>query len=242
MDIVSERTIPSLLAQSHKNIEVLIVCDGTPAHLLKKLEGLADPRISVVKLNKRGRYPTEPEARWMVAGTKPRNVGAKRAKGEWILWISDDDVLFPDCIETLLKVSDTGCHVGQGPEVVTAAFQAGTMRPRTIRPSDDPGGLGFPVSGPPVFLMRKYLRLFRWNRHSWRKAWNRPCDYDLLNRMHSAGVRFAHTDQTLALQPEVDGTDSVGRVGALKAAAEGKSRDALSCSRRANHPLWGRSE
>ncbi len=213
--ILVDRTIPSILAQTHRNIEIVVVADGTPESQLSRLRDISDPRVRIVRLSKRTKYPRDPVARWMVAGWKPRNVGSRIARGGWIYWISDDDVVLPHAVEALLAVAKTG-----GYESVSGAYQQGILKPRICLPVAGFEAVGFDITGPPAWLLRRYVGQFRWNRSSWRKHWNRPSDYDLMKRMEARGARFGHTEQLVAVQPEVDGTGKTGLLGALEASPE----------------------
>jgi len=210
--ILAERTIPSILNQTHTNLEVIVVADGTPENDLEPLRALNDPRVRVIRLKKRTKYPVDRVARWMVAGWKPRNVGSRKSRGSWIYWISDDDFLLPHAVETLLRVASDGAL-----ESVSGGYQLGLVDPVDVLPEAGIEALGFTVTGPPAWLSRSYVGRMRWNRASWRKAWNRPSDYDLIERMGTQRVRFGHTDVVVAVQPEVAGTGATGLKGSLAA-------------------------
>ena len=216
IDILLDRTIPSLLAQSHTDVEVIVVGDGTPPEDFARLEAIDDPRVRLHRLERRTRYPASALERWMVAGWRPRNVGASLATGEWLVWISDDDEVVPDGVERLIAAVAASPHA----EVVTGAYQSGTREPRVFRPSDGVADVGFPFGGT-GWMMHASLRGFKWNGESWRKSWNRPSDYDLVVRLRSAGARFFSTDDVIVIQHEVEGTGLVGRLGALAAASGG---------------------
>lgn len=213
IDILTERTIPSLLAQTHRNVEVLIALDGTSYEMASRLQKLDDPRIRTLRLRKRTKYPSAPEARWMVAGWKPRTRAARSAKGNWVYWISDDDVLLPQAVERLLEEARA-----TNAESVSGSYQAGICNPVTHSPSEGFENFGQPISGPPAWLCRSYLGKMRWNRYSWLKQWNRPSDYDLFERMVRLKAKFSDIDDVVAVQPEVEGTNFVGRRGAIQAA------------------------
>lgn len=215
IDILLDRTIPALLRQTHADVEVIVVGDGTPEELFSRLSTISDPRLRLHRLAKRTPYPTSALERWMVAGWRPRNVGAALATGEWVIWISDDDEFVPNGVEVLLAAAQS--HPSA--EVVTAAYQYGSIGPRTCRPADGIRDVGFPFGGT-GWMMRSHLVGFRWNGQSWRKAWNRPCDYDLVVRLRDAGARFLAIDDVVVIQHEVAGTGLIGRRGALAAAGE----------------------
>ncbi len=124
-EILVNRSIPSILSQTHRNIEVVVVADGTPESQLRPLRDISDPRIRVVRSSKRTKYPSDPVSRWMVAEWKRRNVGSRIARGNWIYWISDDDLVLPDAVEALLAVAGSG-----GYESGSGAYHQGTVKPK----------------------------------------------------------------------------------------------------------------
>lgn len=212
VQILVERTVPSLLSQTHSNIEIVIVADGTPESELEGLRALDDPRVRIIRLRKRTKYPVDPVARWMVAGWKPRNVGSRTSRGGWVYWISDDDYLLPEAVETLLAVAQRGQY-----ESVSGGYQEGTINPVMVLPTSGIEAVGFEITGPPAWLSRNYVGKMRWNPSSWRKSWDRPSDYDLMKRMQRQRVRFGHTNDIVAVQPEVAGTRKTGLKGSLEA-------------------------
>lgn len=212
--ILVERTLPALLGQSHADVEVVVVGDGTPQRLWAALrtatsDAAVSDRVRIRRLRRRTRYPRRPLERWMVAGWRPRRLGARLSSGDWLLWISDDDIILPDGVERLLDVARRDPEV----EAITGAYYVGQARGIIRTPGDGNSGLDFKASGMPAFLVRSDLRAIRWNRHSWRKRWNRPSDYDLMDRLHQAGARWGSTDAIIAIVPEVAGTGHVGSTG-----------------------------
>jgi glycosyltransferase involved in cell wall biosynthesis len=82
------RAIDSVLRQTHQEIEVIVVVDGPddPA-TVSAVRGLTDPRLQLIVNAQRA----------TAAGA--RNVGADRAKGEWIAFLDDDDEWLPNRLE-----------------------------------------------------------------------------------------------------------------------------------------------
>ncbi len=86
-----EEAVGSLLGQSHRNIEVLIVNDGSFEQEDAILDRLAaDPRVEVVTQLNSG----EPSA---------RNFGACLARGEYLAMLDGDDVLEEDFVARALE-------------------------------------------------------------------------------------------------------------------------------------------
>ena len=200
--ILTERTIPSILKQTYKNFEILVIGDKCIDNTAMLISTLEDPRIRFYDLPQRGNYPSDSEARWFVQGVVPRNKGLQLAKGKWFAWMSDDDILLPHFLDTLVRFAQQGDY-----EFVSASYTfEKNGETLTCRPTDyDPI-----IGGMPTWLYRSYLNCFKWNIHSWRKKWDRPCDYDLQNRMMNAGVRMGYIDEVVAHVPAVQGTNNVG--------------------------------
>jgi hypothetical protein len=197
IETVVSRTVPALLGQSYQDIEIIIVADGTPADGLHRLRSVESDKIRVIPLMRRSKYPGDPLDMWFVAGSRPRNIGAKLAKGEFILWTSDDDLLAPHSLEVLVQ------FLREHPEVdaVGGASQLGEDPQTLNRASTSSREIGFGTGAMPAWLHRRTLRVFKWSTQSWRKKWNRPADYDLAERMRRAGARFEAIDDLVVVKP-----------------------------------------
>lgn len=100
-----ERALPSVLAQTHSRIEVLVVGDGSPPHVADAIHSLDDPRVHYVHQTVNGPYPLDPQARWYTKGSPGINAGLLSARGDWICFFADDDVLHPEAIRTTLDAA-----------------------------------------------------------------------------------------------------------------------------------------
>ena len=204
--ILCERTIPSILNQSYPRVEVIVVGDKVVDDTKERIAAIKDPRVRFIDLPRRSRYPESPKERWFVVGTIPMNVGMSLARGSWIYVMGDDDVLYPEAVEKMLRFAAEGDY-----ESVTAAVQYFEDGETKVSGSDEGiRSLGFPVGGSAAWMYRSYLKCFPWNPHSWKKSWNRPCDYDLMVRMRRCGVRMGYLNEVVALTPAVEGTNLYG--------------------------------
>lgn len=94
------RCIDSLLRQTYKNLEVILVDDGSPDRSGEICDTYAknDSRIVVVHKANGGL-------------SDARNVGIDQAKGEWITFIDSDDFVSDDYVEVLFHLAaDYGCE------------------------------------------------------------------------------------------------------------------------------------
>jgi glycosyltransferase involved in cell wall biosynthesis len=212
-NILINRTIPSLLDQSYTNIEILIIGDHCIDKTAEKIKSILDPRVRFYDLKKRGKYPKHIRDRWFVQGTKPRNVGMKIAAGKWFVFISDDEIIYPHHIETLLKNA-----YDKNLEFVSASYEEERDGKINIVPplAFDANRSELISGGMQTWIYRSYLKCFKWNIDSWRKKYNRPVDYDLVIRFHECGVRMGTINDVVGLNPVVEGTNTVGYVAALQ--------------------------
>jgi len=186
-DVLLGRTIPSVLAQTHENLEVIVVGDDCDDDTEAEISRLADPRVRFVALPQRGAYPTDPVKRWMVAGSPAMNLGARQARGQWIAPLDDDDVFTPDHVRVLLDAAHAN-----GYEMVYGKCRchlpADTVDIGVYPPEH--GQFGFQAG---MYMSR--LRFFEWEARSW--LLNEPADWNICRRMLAAGVRIGFVDSVV---------------------------------------------
>ncbi len=113
--LLRDRAIPSVLAQTHQNFEIVVVGDAAPDAARAAVESFGDPRITFSNRLYRGPYPADPYARWLVAGVPPYNEAVHRAQGLWIAPLDDDDAFRSHHIERLLtRVREQGLELCYG--------------------------------------------------------------------------------------------------------------------------------
>jgi glycosyltransferase involved in cell wall biosynthesis len=86
------RAVRSALAQTHRELEVIVVMDGPDISTATVLAGIVDPRLRIVQL------------RCSVGGSDARNAGISEASAEWIALLDDDDEWLPCKIERQLAI------------------------------------------------------------------------------------------------------------------------------------------
>jgi hypothetical protein len=107
-ELLTERCIPSVLGQTYRHLELIVVGDGCSDDTADRLARIRDPRLSFVNLPARGDYPADPRRRWMVAGSAPANEARSRARGDFIANLDDDDEFIPDRLAKLVGFAADG--------------------------------------------------------------------------------------------------------------------------------------
>ncbi len=94
-----ERTVQSLLVQDYREIEILLVDDGSvdDSYAICKKIATQDERIKVYHIENSGSGPA-------------RNVGIERANGAWIYFPDADDYIYPNAISTMVKGTENGTY------------------------------------------------------------------------------------------------------------------------------------
>ena len=134
-------------------------------------------------LSKRTKYPKDPKLRWFVSGVDPSNYGIELAKGKWVCYFDDDDIMTPDYIESLLSFAESGDY-----EFVAGLYEEDRNGIISIQGEKSEQCPEF--GGHSTWMYRSYLSFFKYNINSWRKSYNCPQDIDFQLRMNSAGVRM----------------------------------------------------
>lgn len=102
-ELVCERAIRSLLDQTYRNLEIIVVGDGCTDDTEARVANIRDSRLTFVNLAERGDYPSDPQRRWCVAGTAAVNKALDLASGDFITHLDDDDRHAPERVEKLVR-------------------------------------------------------------------------------------------------------------------------------------------
>jgi glycosyltransferase involved in cell wall biosynthesis len=188
--LLTERTLPSLFAQTYRNIEIIVVGDACTDDTAQRVAALGDPRLRFINLPVRGPYPEEPERRWMVAGTFPMNRGLREARGDFVTHLDDDDEHTPERVEKLVGLlRNTRCDFAYHP------FRA---QQRDGSWWDNPARWfvkGY-VSTSSV-LYHRYWKSVEWDVEAWRMQ--EPGDWNRFRRIRFLGARAARHPDTMLL-------------------------------------------
>ncbi len=100
--LLTERCLPSVLAQTYRNLQIVVVGDHCTDDTETRIAALHDSRVSFHNLSERGPYPRPGWERWCVAGTVPINATLARAEGLFVTHLDDDDQYTEDRIALLV--------------------------------------------------------------------------------------------------------------------------------------------
>lgn len=195
--VLVERTLPTVFAQTYPHFEVVIVGDGCTDDTEARVAAIGDPRIRFENLAQRGTYPKDREHRHMVAGTYPINRALSLARGQWIAHLDDDDQWTPNHLERLLRHAQAhDC------ELVWSKSRVEREPGRW----DVEGGADFALCNIPhsTAVFRSYLRLFEFDSQCWRLTIG--CDRHVMRRMWACGVRPGFVDEVTMIAQLRPGT------------------------------------
>lgn len=84
-------SIDSVLAQSYDNVECIVVDGGSSDNTMEIVDQYHDRLSAVIHEKDRGQADAI-------------NKGFKVAKGDLVGWVNSDDILYPDCVEEIVKL------------------------------------------------------------------------------------------------------------------------------------------
>jgi glycosyltransferase involved in cell wall biosynthesis len=91
--------IASALGQTHDDLDIVVVDDGSTDHTREVAAGFTDPRVRYVHQQNRG----------LAAA---RNTGIREARGAYLTFLDSDDLFLPDKISALLGAMDARPELG----------------------------------------------------------------------------------------------------------------------------------
>ncbi len=193
--ILKERAIKSVLRQSYKNFEYIIVGDGCTDNTEKIVKKINDKRIKFVNIPRKIKYKKNIENIWFVGPVMAANHALKLVKGEYIARIDDDDIWTKDHLKSSLNflknknlefITSKGYSYRYGRKIES--------KPDIIE--------GIRRGNASSYFYRSYLKIIKYNIYSWMKSNNRVNDLDFFERLNKIGVRIGYkTKPTVQVVP-----------------------------------------
>jgi glycosyltransferase involved in cell wall biosynthesis len=123
------RAVQSVLSQSYRDLEVIVVIDGPDPGSRAAVSGVSDPRVRSLELDER------------VGPGAARNAGVAESRGTWIAFLDDDDEWLPERVERQLE---TARRVAGDARVIVGCVETrggghpGSVWPRRLPALDEP--------------------------------------------------------------------------------------------------------
>jgi glycosyltransferase involved in cell wall biosynthesis len=210
------RSVSSVLAQTYRDFELIVVDDASSDHTQQMLRQFDDPRLRVILRKENGR------------AAAARNDGMRAARGSMLAFQDDDDIWLPHKLELqvaemLKQPDDVGVVLaGYFRSMRYSVEYVGGTRffERLDFAQGNPGGIDYGLIATPGWLLRRSwaeragefdVRLCSWD------------DWELGLRLWKI-CRFAHVDEPLFIQDLVRGSqmmqNDAGRVRDLRVIRE----------------------
>jgi glycosyltransferase involved in cell wall biosynthesis len=200
--ILSEIGLPTVLNQTYKNFELIVVSDGSTDATEEEIKKFNDERIKFYKIIRKKRYPLNLDNHWACHSVVPTNFGLKKINGDWIAHIDDDDIWTDDHLEKLLSFAIQNKY-----EFVSSSHVEIRYGKKII---NDYSNFKPPVGAHQTWLYTANLVFFERNINCWRRTWNRIHDVDVQDRMTKVGLNFGYLkDVTYTAKPR-PGENEIG--------------------------------
>ncbi len=92
------QSLESCLGQTHRNLELIVVDDGSSDPTPQIVGSYQDPRLQYIRHARNKGLPGA------------LNTGFDRATGDYLTWTSDDNMFLPDAIEKMVRFAEAGHH------------------------------------------------------------------------------------------------------------------------------------
>ncbi len=200
--ILLEIGLPSVLNQTYKNFELIIVSDGSTDNTEEEIKNLNDKRIKFYQIERKKRYPSSLNNHWACHSVIPTNFGLKKINGDWISHIDDDDIWTKDHLEKLLNfalknkfefVSSSHLEIRNGKKIIKNY-------------ADNKPAIG----AHQTWLYSSNLSFFERNINCWRRNWNRIHDVDVQDRMTKVGLNFGYLNEITYTAKPRPGESEIG--------------------------------
>jgi glycosyltransferase involved in cell wall biosynthesis len=200
--MLKKRSIPSVLKQTYKNFELVVVSDGSTDNSHKVIRSFKDKRIRYFKIKRKKRYFETVENHWFAGPVYAINKGLSEVKGDWIARIDDDDIWTKDHLNTLLNFA-----LKKKKEFVSSAHHEYRYGKKIIQNHKN---FSPRIGGVQSWLYASYLKFFKANKDCWRKTWNKVNDLDLQDRMYRVGVKMGYCNKVTVILKPRPGDKTIG--------------------------------
>ena len=183
-----ERAVRSVLAQTHPDIELIVVDDGSTDGTRERLRALKEElgdRITVLDQENRG-------------ACAARNTGLAKATGDLVQFLDADDVLLPGKLSHQASVAERSGR----PALVVGSSRiidpaGNTVRTVVQQPGDRDPWMDLMSHGLNITSTNLWERAAVEQAGGWREGLGSSQEYDLMCRMLQQGARVVHDPEVL---------------------------------------------
>jgi len=186
-ELLMTRALPSVLAQTHADLDIHVVGDGTDQATVDALATVKDPRVRFTNLPHTD-YPSDPLDHWRSMGIPPINHGLDTARGEWVQILADDDAYPPRRTALLLSLARR--------RRADMAYGRSRFLGRRIGLFGGPARRNGQYCTDGAFILRASLG-YRYDPDAWKRQIIADCD--LRRRLFRDRVRMAFTPEVVYL-------------------------------------------
>jgi len=216
--ILMQRAIKSVLNQTYKNWEYIIVGDGCTDYTEEMVKSIGDPRIRFFNIERnKKKHPKNKKDDWCLNSVIPSNFALTQIRGKWIAHLDDDDIWYGKHLEISLRVAQhgdfefvSGANREVRNKIVDVNHGNRVQSEFYTRKKKESIGYNPKIGAHSSYFYRSYLKVFKYNVHCWRKKWNSVNDIDLSLRMYNAGVRMGFIDVPMLTINPRPGDQTIG--------------------------------
>ena len=213
-EMLKKRSVISVLRQTYKNFELLIIADGCTDDTEEVVKKFNDKRIKLFKIERsKPRYPQTIENHWFCGPVAGINFGLLKIKGDWIARIDDDDIWTKDHLKSLLDhIVKNKCEFVSSKrlELRDGIYKIINHKISDIHQVAYNVDYNVRIGGVNTWLYAAYLSFFKANMNCWRKKINKVNDSDLIFRMSKIGIKKCFLDKATHIGLPRPGTKEIG--------------------------------
>ena len=172
-----ERAIQSILNQTYKNIEIILVDDGSTdggANLVKNIF----PKVTVIQQKNKG-------------VSAARNIGINESKGDLLAFLDHDDVWLPEKLEKQLTLLKGDPYLGWVTCNQQIYWEKNIERPNLLKSGHEKPHRSLVPSS---FLIRKHILV---SMNGFNESLKMGEDMDLIRKLRNSKIKESNVDEIL---------------------------------------------
>ena len=186
--------LPSVLEQTYKNIEIIVVGDCCTDNTEVEIKKISDPRIKFLNMPVRGNYETDSVVHtYEILGVYPTNKSLEMSTGDFITYLDDDDSYSKNRIEILLQVAKT--------TKAGVIYHPFTVIRKNGERVDINGDFSLNNVTTSAIFYHKWFKRIQWNDQCWKEE--EPRDWNLFKKFVEIGATVHKHNEFLTTMHKV---------------------------------------